>query len=223
MMPVFVGDWLKATRLLTVQERGVLFDLLCFQWEHRVLPPEPERLARLVGVSTSEFSKHWRAIADWFAQVDGGLVNHELDEHRTKAIGIVETRSRVAHQAAVGRWKAEKAKDDPPPAAETQTRTKKKATRIPDDFELTPGRRQIAVDEGIDPERTFTKFCNFWIAKGGKDACKVDWDRTWHNWCMEESRRAAGSNGAQSRKPFIPAPTTAELELLEKGEGGAER
>lgn len=27
------------------------------------------------------------------------------------------------------------------------------------------------------------KFRNYWVAKSGKDATKVDWCATWQNWC----------------------------------------
>lgn len=30
------------------------------------------------------------------------------------------------------------------------------------------------------------KFRNHWTSKSGKDATKLDWERTWQNWCMDE-------------------------------------
>lgn len=30
------------------------------------------------------------------------------------------------------------------------------------------------------------KFRNFWVAKTGKDATKLDWKATWENWCMSD-------------------------------------
>jgi hypothetical protein len=31
-----------------------------------------------------------------------------------------------------------------------------------------------------------TMFKNHWIAKSGRDACKLDWFATWQNWCLKE-------------------------------------
>ena len=38
-------------------------------------------------------------------------------------------------------------------------------------------------------ERAATEFRNYWIARPGKDARKLDWSRTWHNWCLREANR----------------------------------
>jgi hypothetical protein len=66
-------------------------------------------------------------------------------------------------------------------------RGRKTATRMPQDFALTPERREIAIREKIDPDRTFLAFKNYWLAKSGSDARKHDWDATWVNWCMREA------------------------------------
>lgn len=35
------------------------------------------------------------------------------------------------------------------------------------------------------------KFKDFWIAKGGREACKLDWEATWRNWCRNSKVQAA--------------------------------
>lgn len=63
---------------------------------------------------------------------------------------------------------------------------KRKASRIPDPFELTTEMKQYAflrrpdVDVAVEHER----FINYWTAKAGKDACKLDWLATWRNWIL---------------------------------------
>lgn len=63
---------------------------------------------------------------------------------------------------------------------------RKRATRIPDDFTVTPEMRHWAtsktpdVDLGTETE----KFINYWTAKSGKDATKLDWAATWRNWVL---------------------------------------
>jgi hypothetical protein len=63
------------------------------------------------------------------------------------------------------------------------------ATRIPDDFELTGPRMDIAVAEGVDPVRTIAKFVDYWKSASGPKARKLDWEATWRNWCRTESDR----------------------------------
>jgi hypothetical protein len=43
---------------------------------------------------------------------------------------------------------------------------------------------------GIDGQRETLKFINYWQAKSGKDATKVDWPATWRNWMLNATERA---------------------------------
>lgn len=88
------------------------------------------------------------------------------------------------------------------------------ATRIPDDFKLTDARRQIAVAERVEPERTFAKFCDYWRSASGRNARKLDWDATWRNWCRTETDRFRGNGMRQA--PRQRAKTTEELEAIER-------
>lgn len=63
------------------------------------------------------------------------------------------------------------------------------ASRIPDDFSLTPERRAVAEAERINPDRTFAKFVDYWRAASGAKARKVDWEATWRNWCRNDRDR----------------------------------
>lgn len=58
-----------------------------------------------------------------------------------------------------------------------------RATRLPEDFELTPERRAIAETEKADPEREFAQFTDHFRAAPGVKGRKTDWDAAWRNWC----------------------------------------
>jgi hypothetical protein len=79
----------------------------------------------------------------------------------------------------------------------------KRGTRIPDDFELTAERERWAHERcrGVDVVHHTERFVNFWRAKPGREACKLDWERTWKNWMLEEFSKLG--NGAR-------APTASE-------------
>jgi len=63
---------------------------------------------------------------------------------------------------------------------------RKRATRITEDFQVSPEMRIWAsqkapnADLGLETE----KFINFWVAKSGRDATKLDWVATWRNWML---------------------------------------
>jgi hypothetical protein len=46
----------------------------------------------------------------------------------------------------------------------------------------------------IDVDREHAAFLDYWHAKAGKDACKVDWLATWRGWCRR-SNAGTGRNG----------------------------
>jgi hypothetical protein len=68
----------------------------------------------------------------------------------------------------------------------SESSPRRRATRIPDDFAVTPDmvewarQRRPDVDGRLETE----KFVNYWGAKSGKDATKTDWVKTWRNWIL---------------------------------------
>jgi hypothetical protein len=45
------------------------------------------------------------------------------------------------------------------------------------------------------------KFRNYWVAKSGKDATKLDWEATWENWMLGSKCQRAGGEGTGSVQP----------------------
>lgn len=81
------------------------------------------------------------------------------------------------------------------PAAST-----KRGTRIPDDFAVTEAMREWGRKHApaVDGERETIKFVNYWQAKAGAGAVKVDWIATWRNWILNAADRyTADAGGAQ--------------------------
>lgn len=102
-------------------------------------------------------------------------------------------------------------RDSPPlPSPKEQKKTpssspRKRGTRIPDDFSVTPdmvvwARQRVP---HVDGRHETEKFINFWTAKSGRDAVKLDWVRTWQNWMLtaaeRASSRASPTNGYRSQ------------------------
>jgi hypothetical protein len=62
----------------------------------------------------------------------------------------------------------------------------KRATRIPEGFEVTQAMKAWAATKApyADLRLETEKFINYWTARSGKDATKLDWAATWRNWIL---------------------------------------
>lgn len=71
---------------------------------------------------------------------------------------------------------------------------RKRATRIPQDFTVTQEMIQWAQEKApnVDGRLATEKFINYWTAKSGKDATKLDWAATWRNWMLSDQEKNAG-------------------------------
>lgn len=89
----------------------------------------------------------------------------------------------------------------PPDATSTPANGSKRGTRIPDDFAVTPAMVEWATNRcpHIDGRLETEKFINYWQAKSGKDATKLDWVATWRNWMLNAAQRAPTSTRAHQR------------------------
>jgi len=97
-----------------------------------------------------------------------------------------------------------KEKSPTPPKENTPiSETTKRARRLADDWVLPASWGRWALDEGY-PEATIRlqadMFADFWQAKGGQDAAKLDWFKTWKNW-MRKVPKVARSFGTPAPKP----------------------
>lgn len=81
----------------------------------------------------------------------------------------------------------------------TRVSSTRRGTRIPDDFTVTPSMVEWATvnTPTVDGRRETEKFINYWRAKSGKDATKLDWTATWRNWMLNAAERQP-SNGARA-------------------------
>lgn len=71
---------------------------------------------------------------------------------------------------------------------------RKRGKRIPDDFAITEEMRDWGRTNcpTVDGQTETVKFINYWQAKAGRDATKVDWVATWRNWMLNAKERQPG-------------------------------
>lgn len=86
----------------------------------------------------------------------------------------------------------------------------KRGTRIPDDFAVTAEMVAWARENApyVDGKLQTTKFINYWRAKAGRDATKVDWVATWQNWFLkaQEDAEASGRIPIPAQSQGDPRP-----------------
>ncbi|NNH67808.1 hypothetical protein [Rhizobium laguerreae] len=91
----------------------------------------------------------------------------------------------------------------PPKEITPITETTKRARRLSDDWVLPASWGRWAVGEGYSEaiiRLQADQFADFWKAKAGKDAAKLDWEATWRNW-MRKVPKVSRNFGTPAPKP----------------------
>lgn len=99
-------------------------------------------------------------------------------------------------------FEADKIREDKTEKEETSVSLKKRASRLPDNWQPD---QQFAIKEGLtelEATREVARFRDYWLSKGGAAATKIDWDGTWRNWVRKvaDDRR----NQLAKRRPTAP-------------------
>jgi hypothetical protein len=83
-----------------------------------------------------------------------------------------------------------------PPASQ------RRGTRLPDNFEMpdewivwAAGKRGWSRADAREEGECFVRF---WQAKPGREACKLDWLKTWQNWVTNSRRKPSGIDEGRS-------------------------
>ena len=93
-------EWLSraSVRRLSLAAKGLLTDLMAFQWDEGPLPNDAEALRRMVGAERKEFAPAWAEIRAMFEEdATGGLV---VPDHEAKRLDAMQ---KVASRAECGK------------------------------------------------------------------------------------------------------------------------
>lgn len=90
---------------------------------------------------------------------------------------------------------------------------RRRGTRLPEDFAVTPEMvawaRENAPD--VDGRIETAQFCDYWWAKSGQTATKLDWVRTWQTW-MRKHQQEAGWQVNGRRRVSASSVVAAEID-----------
>lgn len=98
----------------------------------------------------------------------------------------------------------------PPPAS--------RGSRLSQDWKPSPDNfdegRAIGLTE-VEIAKEVKVFRDYWVAKAGKDAVKIDWDATWRNWLRRTAERLGRAPPAPppSASSIIVKPTTEQWKV----------
>lgn len=71
----------------------------------------------------------------------------------------------------------------------------RRGSRLPADWWPDDELAGYADQLGLDPRGVAENFRDYWHAKAGKDATKLDWAATWRGWCRRDAERRGGARG----------------------------
>ncbi|MFI5839432.1 hypothetical protein ACIA8K_06930 [Catenuloplanes sp. NPDC051500] len=103
-------------------------------------------------------------------------------------------------------------KEELPQETSSPSGTRKRATRIPDDFAVTDEMKAWFAEHcpGVNGQQETAKFLDYWTAKSGRDATKTDWIATWRLWM----RRAAEGGTGRTRPPGVASGANRHVDSL---------
>ncbi len=208
----YTSDWRSdpALRMCSLAARGLWIEMICIM--HEATPyghllvnghsPTETQLGVLVGAPPEQIAAMLGELetAGVFSRTRAGVIYSRKLARMAKKTATARKNGRNGGNPSLCNKKTNQALDkgevnggDKPQKPEARSQSKKrepygspkKGNRLPPDWVLPRDWGEWAVNEGL-PEVTVraeaAKFRDYWVAKPGRDAVKLDWQATWRNW-----------------------------------------
>lgn len=209
---IWTDAYLADTGHLSTLEHGAYLLILFAMWRAGgYLPNDDRRLARFSRLTDAQFSKIRHNMMEFFTvegdQITQGRLLEELEKARSRSTKASENaRAKYRKTNKVKPADALPKASEKPASISITIDTNKKApaepkkgSRIPAGFIPDPAEAEKA---GV-PLQLISKeaanFIDYWSAKTGKDATKLDWPATWRMWCRRTAERYSGPRNSQSK------------------------
>jgi hypothetical protein len=188
------------TQALLQVESQRLRDVLSLELE-RALAEEP--VNPRIRDAVAKLAENLKSQVDTLCHRVSDTLPHTLpDTHRSRSRSGVDV-----VDSGTGR--------DPVTARRPAQRAAAKGTRIPADFTVTVDMVAWAREHcpHADGRLQTEMFVNYWQAKSGQAATKVDWVATWRNWMLRAEQDAPHANGHRRPEPPVPASYDDRMEV----------
>lgn len=206
-------DFMRGVRGMTPQEVGAYTMLLCVMYENDgPVEYNADRLAAQCGMRLATFSKviDRLMVLRKIILTDGMISNERADLEISKRENDLKNNSKAGKASAEKRQQKQGAASTGVQQSFNHTDTdtdtvkreakasqqKPRASRLSPDWFLPKEWGEWAVSEGcsVDLIRSEAdKFRDYWTAKAGASAAKLDWLATWRNWIRAAMERAPSS------------------------------
>lgn len=198
------------------------------------LPKDASEVARIIRMR--DHAATVRDVLNEFFQLGEDGWRHARCDQEIEKMQDKQAKARASAQASVNARKANAERSlnvrstnvelptptpTPTPVFEAPPVGKAKAKRLSPDWQLPKPWGEWALDamtwDAATVRLEAEKFKDYWTAKSGKDATKLDWEATWRNWCR--SARPTKQSFAQqaadiARTTVPPAHTGPDPALL---------
>lgn len=235
--PHHIGDYRSATAYLSNEEDICYRRLLEIYYDtERPITPDTRLLSRQTRVSQAVVED---ILQEFFTLIDGFWHNGRADGE----ISRWYSKSASAKANIEKRWEKNKnntdvlrtnnkrntesyqhdTTQDPRPKTKEKPKVKSvgaSATRLPADWK--PSDEEIDYCKTQRPdlilEKVVENFSDYWHAKGGAAARKVDWSATWRSWVRNEKAVTQRVNGSRNQHEHNASFMSAILSPLKKRE-----
>lgn len=213
-----LGDYAKKAGRLTMLQHGAYTLLIDSCYDREVFPTLEEALEWTWASTQQEIEAVEFVLKKFFTLQDGRYVQARIVEELQNYHANAETNKRIAMEREAKRRNkltdGARSVDEPPPNHKpltinqepvTSSRVNARGTRLPTDWVLPEDYREYCLTKrpDLDPDLTAEMFKNFWTAKVGRDAAKLDWGAVWRNWVI--TQKTSGTPAKQSSKPNLMA------------------
>jgi uncharacterized protein YdaU (DUF1376 family) len=218
-LPLWTDAYLADCGHLSDAENGRYIFILLAMWRapNQRLPNDDDWLARKFRKTVEEVKTDLRPLIREFCQCDGNWITQKRLLREWEYVKKTSERQR---EAAKSRWVKEKdlshgnagrhASGNAPTPTPTPSEEKKdlqrasarqtRGTRLSDDWQPDESDQAYALKFHVDPRTEAEAFRDYWHAKAGANAVKLNWAATWRTWCRNSQKFKGGNGNGQAAK-----------------------
>lgn len=200
-----IGDYRQATMHLTNEEDLAYRRLLEMYYDSEgPIPTDIPWVSRRLRLDSQSVES---VLNDFFTLTENGWINHRADQEiaeyyawieKQKVNGSKGGRPKKTHGLPTANPVPTQKKPNQKPLTinhkdkyPPESPRDERSTRIDPAMTFPEEWLEYCLKEKpyLDAAETFAKFKDYWVAKPGRDARKVDWFATWRNWVRSEKEQ----------------------------------
>ena len=196
-----LGDYAKKAGRLSMLQHGSYTLLIDACYDREQFPTMDEAIEWTWASTTEEVEAVTFVLRKFFTLEDGVYVQKRIQEEIAEYHGKAETNKRIAQEREAKRKEnatnRARVVDEAPPNHKPLTKNQEpvtksegtaRASRLPADLSMPDSWLTFCQTErpDLNPDATFARFRDYWIAKPGKQGTKLDWLATWRNWVRDQ-------------------------------------